>query len=140
MAVSTAYLADKSALARLRHPAVSAALEPLILQGLVATCGIIELEVLYSALGHADFVRTRRIRERAFPRIPMQESDFVRGMAIMEALAARSQHRAAGIPDLLIAAVAERAGLTVIHYDEDFDRIAGVTGQSVRWVAPRGSL
>jgi len=55
-------------------------------------------------------------------------------------LAAHGQHRAAGIPDLLIAAVAERAGLTIIHYDEDFDRIAGVTGQPVQWVAPPGSL
>lgn len=140
MAVSAAYLADKSALARLPHPVVAAVLEPLILEGLVATCGIIELEVLYSALGHTDFIRTRRIREQAFARIPMQESDFVRATAVMEALAAHGQHRAVGIPDLLIAAVAERASLTIMHYDEDFDRIAAMTGQPVQWVAPRGSL
>ena len=44
------------------------------------------------------------------------------------------------MPDLLIAAVAERAGLSVLYYDEDFDRIAAVTGQPTEWVVPRGSL
>ena len=40
--------------------------------------------------------------------------------------------------DLVIAAVAERAGATLIHYDADFDRIAEVTGQPVEWVVPQG--
>jgi predicted nucleic acid-binding protein len=39
-----------------------------------------------------------------------------------------------------IAAAAEAAGLTVLHYDEDFDRIAEVTGQPTRWLADRGGL
>ena len=43
-------------------------------------------------------------------------------------------------PDLLIAAAAEAAGVTILHYDEDYDRIAALTGQAVRWLAPRGSL
>lgn len=42
--------------------------------------------------------------------------------------------------DLLVAAAAEAAGVTVLHYDEDFDRIAAVTGQATEWSAPRGSL
>jgi predicted nucleic acid-binding protein len=41
---------------------------------------------------------------------------------------------------LLIAAAAEAAGVTVLHYDEDYDRIAKVTGQPTRWLAPAGSL
>ena len=28
----------------------------------------------------------------------------------------------------------------LLHYDEDYDRIAAITGQHVRWIAPRGSL
>jgi len=40
----------------------------------------------------------------------------------------------------LIAAAAEAAGLTVLHYDEDYDRIAAVTAQGASWLAPRGSL
>ena len=49
-------------------------------------------------------------------------------------------HRQVKIPDLLIAAVAARNGLTLLHYDSDYDIIAGVTGQPTHWAAPRGSL
>ena len=48
-------------------------------------------------------------------------------------------HRSVKIPDLLVAASAEAAGDVVLHYDEDFDRIAAVTGQPTEWVVPRGS-
>jgi predicted nucleic acid-binding protein len=41
--------------------------------------------------------------------------------------------------DLLIAATAERHGVTVLHYDADYDLIAEVTGQLTQWVVPRGS-
>jgi predicted nucleic acid-binding protein len=41
------------------------------------------------------------------------------------------------LPDLLVAACAERAGLTVLHYDADYDRIAKLTGQRVQWIVPR---
>lgn len=58
----------------------------------------------------------------------------------MGLLARRGQHRGASLPDLLIAAVAERAGLVVLHYDADYDLIARVTGQRMEWVVPRGSL
>lgn len=44
------------------------------------------------------------------------------------------------MPDVMVAVAAERAGLTVLHYDKDFDLIAGVTGQPCKWVAPKGSL
>ena len=49
-------------------------------------------------------------------------------------------HRSVKHPDLLIAAAAETAGVEVLHYDEDYDRIASITGQPVQWLAPRGSL
>ena len=60
----------------------------------------------------------------------------------MQELAQRSSlgHRAVKHQDLLIAAAAEAAGLPVLHYDQDFERIAAVTGQPVEWLAPRGSL
>ena len=140
MALTPEYLADKSALARMTDPRVRAALEPLILEGLVATCGIVDLEVYFSARSHADLARTRHLREQAFPVVPMAQSDFDRAADIMETLAHTGQHRAACLPDLLIAAVAERAGLCVLHYDDDFDRIAAVTGQPMQWVVPRGSI
>jgi predicted nucleic acid-binding protein len=55
-------------------------------------------------------------------------------------LAESSQHRHFRLPDLIIAATAERHGATVLHSDADHDRIAAVTGQPTEWVAPKGSL
>jgi hypothetical protein len=48
--------------------------------------------------------------------------------------------RAVGLPDLLIAAVAERERVTVLHYDGDYELIAQVTGQPVQWVIPHGTV
>jgi len=138
--VGPRYLVDKSAYARMRFPEVTAVLAPHIAEGRVAICGVIELEILYSARSKSDLDAVRSELERALPSIPMEQRDFVRAADVMAELAARGQHRAAKLPDLLIAAVAERSGLVVLHYDEDFDRIAAITGQAVEWIAPRGSL
>ena len=56
------------------------------------------------------------------------------------ALAARSQHRSATPIDVLVAAVAEAHGATLLHYDRHFDAIARVTGQPTEWIARRGTL
>jgi predicted nucleic acid-binding protein len=48
---------------------------------------------------------------------------------ILTLLAGRGQHRAPSIPDLIVAATAELAGLTVLHLDKDFDLVAEITGQ-----------
>ncbi|MBI2898162.1 MAG: PIN domain nuclease [Deltaproteobacteria bacterium] len=133
------YLADKSALARLRHAAVDRRLTPLLIGGDVATCGIVDLELLYSARSHAD-LKELRAERLALPTVAMSQVDFDRAADVMERLAAKGQHRAVGLPDLLIAAAAERADLCVIHYDRDFDLIARVTSQRVEWVVPRGSV
>jgi predicted nucleic acid-binding protein len=134
------FIADKSALARLRYPEVSAVLSPLILAGDVATCGLVELEVLYSARGYEDLVRTRAIRSGAFPSVAMAQPDFDRAADVMVELARVGRHRAVGIPDLLLAAVAEREHLTLLHYDSDFDFVVAITGQAMRWVVPRGTV
>ena len=134
------YLVDKSAYARMYIAAVREVVAPLIETGEVATCGIVTLEVLFSARSPADLVSTRQQLAHALESIPMQQADFDRAAEVMVALAERGQHRAAKLPDLLIAAVAERARLIILHYDEDFDRIAGVTGHAAEWVVSRGSL
>jgi predicted nucleic acid-binding protein len=59
---------------------------------------------------------------------------------VQDALAERSHQRGAKIADLLIAAVAEAAGLVVLHYDHDFDLIADLTGQPTEWIVPAGSV
>jgi predicted nucleic acid-binding protein len=52
----------------------------------------------------------------------------------------RGRHRAVGIPDLLVAAVAEIERLTVLRYDADFELVASITGQPVGWLLPRGTI
>jgi predicted nucleic acid-binding protein len=63
-----------------------------------------------------------------------------RALTVAELLAQRGQHRGAKPTDLVIAAAAEVQDLTVLHYDDDYERIAGVTGQGAEWIADRGTL
>ncbi len=134
------YLADTSALTQMAHPPVYNALAPLISQGLVARCGPVDLEMLRTARHHQELVRQRNERSLAFPLQPIGQEHFDRAADVMALLAAANLHRAAKFPDLLIAAVSEHANLVLIHYDQDYDHIASVTGQKTQWVVPRGSL
>jgi predicted nucleic acid-binding protein len=59
---------------------------------------------------------------------------------VQAALWRRGQIRAVGFPDLLIATVAERERVTMLHYDSDCDLIAQVNGQPAQWVIPRGTI
>jgi predicted nucleic acid-binding protein len=74
------------------------------------------------------------------PRLEIEEADFERAADVLHLLCRAGRHRAASIPDLIIAAVAERANVAVMHYDKDFDLIARATGQRVEWVAAAGSV
>lgn len=95
--------------------------------------------MLYSARNQTDSIALRRER-RALVQVPILPIDFERALDVMTLLARLGQHRSARIPDLLLAATAERAGLCLLHYDQDFDRITEVTGQRAEWVVPCGSL
>ena len=132
------YLADKSALARVHLAPVASRLESLFLAGEVATCGIVDLELLFSARSTADYLAILA-DQRSLPRAEVGEAGIERAVVVQTALARKGHHRSLSIPDLLIAAVAEAAGLTVLHYDSDFDLVAEVTGQPTEWVVPKGS-
>ena len=132
------YLADKSALARMPHPAVVARLQPLLEDGAIATCAITDLEVLFSARSLKDYEAVRAERE-ALDDVPITPAIMTRSIEIQHNLARRGRHRLA-IPDLIIAAAAESAALTVLHYDADYELIAETTGQPQEWVVSRGSL
>lgn len=138
MALRTTHLADKSALARGATRAIAEVLEPLLLDGRIATCSLVDLELLYSARGAREF-RALLAERGGFHRVAMLQADFDRAIEVMGLLAEGGRHRIA-LPDLLIAAAAERSALAVLHYDADFDRIAAVTHQRMQWVVPRGSL
>lgn len=132
------YLADKSVWARLTHPAVRAAFSPRVDRGLIGTCPVIDLEILYSARTGREHDHFRSQRT-AFDYFPLTDEIAQRAIEVQGLLAVRSQHRSVSIPDLLIAATAERYSLTVLHYDGDYDRIAEVTGQPTEWVVPAGT-
>ena len=130
---------DKSALARMQHGQIQARLGPIIEAGEAATCAIVDLEVLYSTRNRIEHARTRARRELAYRRVELTEAIFQRAIEVQGLLAGRGRHRLP-IPNLVIAAAAESASMTVLHYDADFDAIGAVTGQATEWVAPRGSL
>lgn len=107
----------------------------------LATCAQARLEVLFSARSADDYDRLV-LRLLALHQLPCDADEFERALAVQRLLAHRGglHHRSVKISDLIIAASAEAGDAIVWHYDEDFDRIAEITGQPVEWVAPRGSL
>ena len=120
------------------HAPVRDRLAPLLASGEIATCAIVELEVLFSVRSHAEHVRVRERRALAYERVPLCDTVFDRAIEVQAELARSGRHRVP-IPDLVIAAAAESAHLTVLHYDADYDLIAEVTGQCAEWVVPRGT-
>lgn len=133
------YLADTSAIARVANPAVHRELTRLGRLGLLATCVTVDLEVLYSARTPAEYATTAARRAAGFIELPLNPEIGARARFVQAVLAIRSQHRAAGIVDLLTASTAEHYQAVILHYDSDFDHIAAVTSQDTRWVVPRGS-
>lgn len=133
------YLVDASALHRLEKAAVVSVLGPLIEAGRVNLCAVTELEVLFSARGLADYEQALERFRTGFAWVPVPEQGWQRAGEIQHELARRGRHRAASIPDLLLAVTAEAHGLTLLHYDHDFETIAEVTGQPTRWVVPPGA-
>jgi predicted nucleic acid-binding protein len=133
------YLVDKSALARMALEPVKKRLAPIIEAGEAATCAVVDLEVLYSARNHEEHEKIRQRRALAYESVPVTEGTFQRAIEIQSELAKIGRHRVP-IPDLIIAAAAEAAGLVILHYDGDFEIIAKVTQQPVEWVVERGSV
>jgi predicted nucleic acid-binding protein len=132
------HLLDTSVLTRLRQPAIRAALEGKAEWGQLARAGISDLEIGYSARNDAEWDRLAEALG-VFELIETTAEHVVRARQVQRLLASRHQ-RGRKVPDLLIAAAAEARGLTVMHYDSDFDQIAAVTGQPCEWVVPAGSV
>ncbi len=139
MAAVARWLADTSALSRLSDPTVAAVLAPRVEAGTVGMCGMVVLELLYSARSPAEHNRSRHNLRTGFDWLPIGDAEWERAIEVQAALAAQGRLREVKLPDLLIAATAERHRVTVVHYDNDFDTIAHVTKQPTEWVVPRGS-
>jgi len=133
-------MVDKSALARGQHDSVFHVLSELAAHGTFYTNPLIDLEMLYSAQDLKQYRALAAVRSSSHTMLPLNEQVGRRALQVQEALAEQGHHRGAGVVDLLIAASAEQAGATLVHYDHDYDLIAEVTQQPMRWVVPRGSI
>ncbi len=137
MAVSS-WLVDKSAYVRMQAGDAARIDEwnERIERGLVRLSTVTRLELGFSA-------RSGDAGRKAFglPPLSLMPIEHLtpamedRAWEVQMMLADRGQHRAPSIPDLLIAATAEKAGLTVLAVDKDFELIAGITGQPVETLA-----
>jgi predicted nucleic acid-binding protein len=128
----TSWLIDKSALVRIAVSPDAEIWASRVDRGLVAVTTVTLLEIGHSARSGADLRA-----DSAQPPLSVLPIEYLtppiedRAVEVQKMLADRGSHRAPSVPDLLIAATAERAGRTVLHLDKDFELIADLTGQPV---------
>jgi predicted nucleic acid-binding protein len=128
----TKWLIDKSAYTRLPESPDAQAWIDRIERGMVRISTVTRLQVGYSfrtaAEAHAESVSAPLALMPLEYLTPAAED---RAVEVQLLLADRGQHRAPSIPDLLVAALAEISGLTILALDKDFELIAQITGQPV---------
>ncbi len=132
----SAWLIDKSAIARLHLAPDAAEWASRIERGLVRISTVTRLEVGYSARSaddHRSLLFEPPITSMPVEHLTPRIED--RALELQSMLAERGKHRAPSVPDLLIAAMGELAELVVLHVDKDFETIADVTGQPVERLA-----
>lgn len=135
------YLIDTSAAGRiLTNKQVREDWSKHLAEGVVGLCDITELEMLYSAQSLLDRLAKEELLAELFNWVPMPDRAYQRARIVQRKLTEYGEHRSAGAVDLLVAATAELSGLTVLHYDADFETVAKVTGQLTWWVARPGAL
>ena len=128
------YLLDTSGLFRILQGELRQAWAEELAAGVIAVCPVVELEFLYSARSLADRLEKKRLLRTVFGWVPMAERAFERAEAVQQMMTEVGKHRSAGPVDLLIAATAEQARLTVLCDDRDFDVVAAITRQPVKVV------
>ena len=134
------WLVDKSVLARVGVPAVADAVIPRFQAGRVGVALVTELEVGFSARSTGDYEATRQNLLDFLIPVTMPSRAEERARELQRDLVTRGHHRGVSVPDLVLAAIADIEGLTILHYDADFDLISDVTGQPTEWAVPRGSV
>lgn len=132
------YLIDASVLNRLRDDRMRAVVRTYSDRNEIARSSMTDLEYYFSARNEREWDMLNETIS-IFEHVHVEARHFVRAAQVQRILATKSQ-RGRKPPDLLVAAVAEDMGFTVLHYDADFDLIAEVTGQSCQWVIPAGTI
>jgi predicted nucleic acid-binding protein len=137
--VALTHLVDTSVLARVaKQELVRSVVERLMTTSSLARCTISDIEMGNSARNTDEWDALMRAN-RTLVTVDVDPGDVPRACGVQRALAANGL-RGRKLGDLLIAAAAERRGLTLLHYDRDFEFIADVTGKPLEWVVPRGSI
>jgi predicted nucleic acid-binding protein len=96
-----------------------------LLSSRIATCDAVRMEVLAGARDEDHLQQLRRLLARA-TLLPTESIDFDSAASLYRSC--RSQGRTVRkLIDCLIAAVAIRANVPILHLDEDFNGIAAVT-------------
>ena len=132
------WLIDKSALVRLAVSPDAPEWAARIERGLVRITMVTRLETGYSARSGPDLrAGLQRPPMASMPVEYLTPAIEDRAVEVLTLLADRGQHRGPSIPDLIVAATAELADLTVLHLDKAFEVIAQITGQPVeRLIVP----
>ena len=128
----SSWLIDKSAITRLHLAPDATEWAARIERALVRISTVTLLEAGYSARSASD--HRSLLAEPPIASMPIEyltPKIEDRALELQRVLAERGHHRAPSVPDLLIAATAELAELTVLHLDKDFELIAAITGQRV---------
>lgn len=130
------HLTETSILTRYWRPEIERALEPFA--GRLARCMLSDLEIGFSASNASEWDARQSLLASLEP-VEVTPEVINRAKGVQRLLAERGL-KGRKVPDLIIAAAAELAGLTLLHYDRDFEIIASVTGQSHAWVVARGTV
>jgi predicted nucleic acid-binding protein len=104
------FLVDTSAWIRYPEPEVGARLDELSAAGVLASCGVVELQLLGALRDRGTYATVAALRGQAFSVLEMSEADLRRALEVQALLGERGEH---GVPwpTLLVAAVAERCGV-----------------------------
>jgi predicted nucleic acid-binding protein len=134
------YLADTSAWNRSAATEVAATRwRKLLRSNDVAIAPPVALELLYSARSARDYHAVSSQLE-ALPFLGLDARAAAVAQDTQARLAERSQHRGPTPVDLLVAAIADLNGVTLLHHDRHFDAISRVTGQPMEWLPKRGTV
>lgn len=122
-----------------RFPELATWFNAAVEAGLVLVCDLVILELTRLAPNEQ---RAREVADRlaAFEAVPMPIELWAHGRQTQLALAANGDHRRVPPADLLLAAAAEEAGVVLVHYDRDYERIAAASELRQEWLAPDGTL
>jgi predicted nucleic acid-binding protein len=129
----TRYLVDLSAWVKYPDPEAGPRLDELTVAGSAVSCGVVELQLLSAVHDQATYTTVASLRGASIDMLTMTEADTQRALEVQSRLVEHEQFGISWIA-LLVAAVAERHGVPILHCHTNFDAIAEVTGQSVEWV------